>query len=209
MMATHIRFMKKYLILILLLSYWCTCHAQSFEVMTGTKRIFIDAQYLKFFDVEHKISLFSRARATAEYDDQKTDLFTGAYLNYTTKSGFGGTVIGRISSNNSGLDAGVHYFKATKSVMVYALSSININDELLYSWFSIFRYTPPLKEDWKLYSSLELFSAFGQIGHLSSVQRIRLGVDKNGFQFGFAINLNESRFADADINPGVFFRKQF
>lgn len=169
----------------------------------------MDAQYLSFFAGKPKLSLFSRARATAAYNDQSTDLFTGAYLNYTTSSGFGGTVIGRISSRSSGVDAGFHYFRAKKSLVIYALSSINLNDELLFSWFSILRYTPALSKQWKLYTSLELFSAFGQLGHLSSVQRIRAGVDKQGHQFGLALNLNESRFTKTDFNPGIFFRKQF
>ncbi|MFC3811122.1 hypothetical protein [Lacihabitans lacunae] len=195
---------------IILFIFWSSkVSAQSFETMLGTERIFIDAQYLKFFDEDRKISLFSRARATAEYDHQNTNLFTGAYLNYTTKKGVGGTVLGRISTIGSGVDVGIHYFKATKTVMIYALPSININDELLYSWFSIIRYTPTIKNDWKMYTSLELFSAFSEIGHLSSVQRIRLGIDKKGYQFGLAVNLNESRFSDTDINPGVFLRKQF
>lgn len=201
--------MKKALIFIILIATWSKSNGQSFELMTGAARIFIDAQYLKFFDEKNKISLFSRARTTAEYNVQKTDLFTGAYLNYTTKSGLGGTVLGRISSTNSGVDIGVHYFKVTKSFMIYALPSININDELLYSWFFILRFTPKLKNDWKLYTSLELFSAFGQIGHLSSVQRIRLGLDRKGYQFGLAVNLNESRFSETDVNPGVFIRKKF
>ena len=201
--------MKKYTILLILLSNWYLNHAQSFEAMAGTKRIFVDVQYLKFFDSKYKTSLFSRARATAAYNNQKTDLFTGAYLNYTASSGFGGTLIGRIGSNGAGFDLGIHYFKAKKSFMIYALPSININDQLLYSWFSILRYTPDLNEKWKLYSSLELFSAFGQIGHLSSVQRMRLGIDRNGYQFGFAINASESRFTDVDVNTGLFLRKQF
>jgi hypothetical protein len=200
--------MKK-LIFFILLFHWLLSNAQSFELMLGTKRIFIDAQYLKFFDAKNRISLFSRARATTEYSEQYTDLFTGAYLNFTTKSGFGGTVLGRISSNNSGIDAGIHYFKSTKKFMIYALPSVNLNFELLYSWFSILRYTPELKQNWKLYSSLELFSAFGQVGHLNSVQRLRFGVDKNGYQFGLAVNLNVGRFSETDVNSGVFFRKQF
>ncbi|MEM6800852.1 MAG: hypothetical protein AAF696_05580 [Bacteroidota bacterium] len=201
--------MKKLLLFILSFFTLSSIHAQSFEIMPGTKRIFIDAQYLKFLDTHKSFSLFSRTRATAAYDEQATDLFTGAYFNYTTKSGFGGSLLGRISSRNSGVDIGVHYFKAKKSFMIFALTSINISDELLYSWFSILRFTPELKKDWKLYSSLELFSAFGEIGHLSSVQRIRLGLDREAYQFGFAINLNESRFAETDVNPGIFVRKQF
>lgn len=183
--------------------------AQSFEVMPGHKRVFADLQYLKFFDPGQKVSLFARARATSAYNQQATDLFTGAYLNYTTRSGFGGTILGRVASNGSGVDAGVHFFKAKRTFMVYALPSINIGNPLLYSWFSILRYTPPIRENWKVYSSLELFSAFGKEGHLSSAQRIRVGADYKGYQFGPALNLRESPFADRDINMGGFFRKQF
>lgn len=200
---------KRLLAIALLIIASCSAYSQSFEFMPGTERLFIDAQFLKFFDKGKKVSLFSRARATAEYEESLTNLFTGAYLNYTTSSGLGGTVLGRISSANSGVDAGLHYFKARKTVMIYALAAVNINDNLLYSWFSIFRYTPEINEKMKLYSSLELFSAFGEIGHLSSVQRIRLGVWMGLYQFGGAINLNESRFIDTDINPGVFIRTQF
>ncbi|GEM_PF-927994 len=187
------------------------CYAQSFEVMPGTQRIFIDAQYLALFNNSPGFSLFSRARATTEYDEQTTDLFIGAYLNYTTKSGFGGTVLGRISSFNSGVDVGGHYFKANDRFMIYALPSINLGSELLYSWFSILRFTPKLKGDWKLYTSLELFSAFVQTGHTSSVQRIRVGVDKRGYQFGLAVNFASrgKQFELTDTNSGVFLRKQF
>ncbi len=201
--------MKKLLLFILFTTFWMVTNAQNFEVMPGTARLFMDAQYLKFFDKEYKFSLFSRARATTEYDGRATNLFTGAYMNYTTNSGFGATVLGRVATSGAGIDAGIHYFKAKKSLLIYALPSINIGGALLYSWFSIIRYTPELQNEWKLYTSLELFSAFGQVGHLSSVQRIRLGLDKMGYQFGAAINLNESRYANTDVNPGIFFRKEF
>ena len=201
--------MKKLLIsFVILFAHFCGC-TQSFEFMPGSESIFIDAQYLKFVDTDRNISLFSRARATTAYNEPQKDLFTGAYLNYTTAIGIGGTVVGRITSSGSGIDLGVHYVKATKSWMTYALPSININDRLLYSWFSIVRFTPQIAQQWKMYSSLELFSAFNKEGHLSSVQRLRIGASFKEFQFGLAVNLNESKFSDTDVNPGLFFRKQF
>ena len=188
-----------------------TISSQSFEAMAGTERIFIDAQFLKFFDKDFKWSLFSRARATAEYDQNATNLFSGAYLNYTTKSGFGGSLVGRIGTTGSGMDIGPHYFKATKDFSVFILPTINLNDELAYSWFSIMRYTPAIKNDWKVYSSLELFSSFVDEGHVFSVQRIRLGIDKKGYQFGFAVNLTQLRtlIDTNDTNLGAFIRKAF
>lgn len=179
--------------------------------MPGTERLFVDAQWLKSLDEDYRWTLFSRSRATAEYDNNQTDLFTGAYLNYTTTSGLGTTLVGRISSREAGLDIGIHYFKANKNFLIYALPSVSLKSSLNYSWFSIIRYTPVLGEKTRLYSSLELFAAFRQSQYLASVQRLRLGLDLQGYQFGLALNLSGlgDDFPGSDINPGLFIRKQF
>ncbi len=177
--------------------------------MPGTKRIFIDAQWLETFDENKKWSLFSRSRATTDYD-QNTNLFTGAYLNYTSTSGIGGTVLGRVSGLGSGVDAGVHLFKMKKAIMLYALASIEVSEPNTYSWFSILRYTSQINDKWKLYSSLELFSNFNKVDHVASVQRMRLGLDYKGYQFGLALNLSGlGKDYSTDSNPGLFIRKQF
>lgn len=183
---------------------------QSLELMPGTERVFVDAQWLTFFDQGHKWTLFSRSRATAD-NEENTNLFTGAYLNYTTGSGLGGTLVGRISNLGSGGDLGVHFFKAKDGLMLYALGSLALSSELSYSWFSIFRFMPPLSENWDIYSSLELFSSFNREGHEASVQRIRLGLMRNGYQFGLGFNLSGlgRHYSPTDSNPGLFLRKQF
>lgn len=203
--------MNRFLLLLSLSPFFSTVlNAQSLELMPGTERIFVDAQWLKTFDEEMKWSLFSRSRATVDYEG-KTDLFMGAYLNYTTPSGFGGTLVGRISSSGAGTDAGVHFFRGGKTFMIYALASIALQSELNYAWFSIMRFTPALGKKLKLYTSLELFSNFNQQGHLASVQRIRVGADRKGYQWGLALNLSGlgATYSTVDTNPGVFFRKQF
>lgn len=184
--------------------------AQSFELMPGTERIFVDAQWLKTFDKKNQWSLFSRTRATVDYDEN-TNLFTGAYLNYTTRSGFGGTIVGRISTNGAGGDAGIHFFKVSDKFLIYALASVAIQSPFVCSWFSIIRYYPKLGDKWKLYSSLELFSSFNNDGHVASVQRIRLGLDRQGYQFGLGLNLTglDNEYSTTDTNPGIFIRKQF
>ncbi|MEM9834312.1 MAG: hypothetical protein AAF944_27025 [Bacteroidota bacterium] len=184
--------------------------AQSLELMPGTERIFIDIQWLKTFDQARRWSLFSRSRATVDYEEN-TNLFTGAYLNYTTPSGFGGTLVGRISTSGAGGDIGGHFFKAKESFLIYALASVDINTEFVYSWFSIVRYTPRLNDTWRVYTSLELFSNFNTDGHIASVQRLRAGVDRQGYQFGLALNLAGlgQDYSTTDTNPGIFVRKQF
>lgn len=203
--------MKRVLILLAIpLFLSLKASAQSFEFMPGTERVFIDAQWLKTFDEEREWSLFSRSRATVDYDEQ-TNFFMGAYLNYTTRSGFGGTVLGRISTLGAGGEAGIHFFKAKESFMIYALASMEISSKLAYSWFSMLRFTPELNEKWRLYTSLELFSNFNTVGHAASVQRIRGGLDRQGYQFGLALNLSGigKDYGTTDTNPGIFLRKQF
>ena len=191
-----------------MLAIQCT-FGQSFEVMPGTKRLFVDAQWPKQFE-DTQWSLFSRSRATDDYHSS-TSLFTGGYLNYTSSRGLGGTLVGRISSIGSGMDAGVHFFKGNPKMMIYALASFELSSESSYSWFSIFRYYPQLSKNWKFYSSLELFSNFVRDTHNASVQRIRLGVDRNGFQFGLAANFSGlgRQYNMTEMNPGIFIRKDF
>lgn len=196
------------LICLLLLSF-SPCAGQSLEFMPGHERIFADVQWLKFVGSENKWSLFSRTRATVTYENQ-SDIFTGAYLNYTTKHGLGGSIIGKIGSTGGGADAGIHIFKANSTWMLFGLASIGLKNELEYSWFSICRYTPDLTETWKLYTSLELFTLFGREGHLISIQRIRLGLDRQQWQFGLAANLSELGSSwSGQSNLGVFVRKTF
>ena len=153
--------------------------------------------------------MFSRTTATIDYNNN-TSLFSGAYLNYTSKSGFGGSLVGRVTGNGASTDIGVHFSKLKSDWMLFALSSISIKSELEYSWFSIFRYTPTLKNDWKLYSGLELFTLFNQNNHVISVQRIRLGLDYHGFQFGVGGNIAHlGTDWESGTNIGGFIRKTF
>ena len=184
--------------------------SQSLELMAGSERVFTDVQWLEFFNREMDWNLFSRARSIVDYENN-TNQFMGAYLNYTTPSGFGGTMVGRIASAGSGLDTGVHYFKARESFMMYALASLTLVQGPGISWFSITRFTPKIDDKWKLYSSFELFSSFDYKQHQFSTQRLRLGLDNLGNQFGIAVNISETgkEIAHSDTNPGFFIRKQF
>jgi len=184
--------------------------AQSFEAMVGQEHIFMDIQWLKPLSKDNKWTLFTRARATADYEE-RTNHLTGAYLNYTTKSGFGGTLIGSMRTSGAGGEAGIHYFKLTENFMFYGLPTIHFRKDLAYSWFSIMRYRPSLNEKLRLYTSLELFSYFEEDAHVASVQRIRLGLEAKKYQFGVAANLSGfgSSYAIGDENVGVFVRREF
>lgn len=179
--------------------------------MAGNEGLFADVQYFKpLFGKDYQFSVFSRTRGTLSYEN-KANILSAAYFNYTSKYGVGASVIGSLSSSNGGGGAaGINYFKVHKALTVFILTAVEIDDPPRYSYFSIFRYQPKLKGDWKMYSSLELYSLFGNTGHLVSVQRIRVGVDWKKLQFGPAANLSELGSDPIFIgNYGFFIRREF
>ena len=201
--------MMKQLFTIVLVSVSTLSFGQSLELMVGHERLFADVQWLKFIDTDKQFSLFSRTTATVDYE-YNTSLFSGAYLNYTTKVGIGGSLVGRVTGNGASTDVGLHISKGAQNWMLFGIASISLKSELEYMWFSIFRYTPPLKDDWKLYSSVELFTLFNQNTHIISVQRIRLGLDYKGLQFGAGGNISQLGTDWVNgTNIGGFVRKTF
>ena len=114
-------------------------NAQSLELMVGNQGVFADVQWLKPLDSTFRWSVFSRGRATVSYEGE-TNLFLGAYVNYTSRPGIGLSLVGRIGSSSTGGDLGVHFFKKQKIWMLFALLSAGLNAkrQLEYSWFSIF-----------------------------------------------------------------------
>lgn len=182
---------------------------QSLEVMVGHERIFTDIQWFKPVDADRRVSVFSRTRATVDYNNN-TNLFTGAYLNYTLHTGVGASVIGKAGAAGAGVDAGIHFLKITPAFTTFVLVSAGLKNRLEYSWFSISRYTPKISDKCKLYTSLELFSLFQPGDHLASVQRIRVGLRISQTEFGAAANLSETgnKWLTSE-NFGGFVRRSF
>jgi len=119
--------------------------------MPGNNFVFADLQFFKPFDKKYKATIFSRTRTRLTYDDAANgiDFFSGAYLNYTTKIGLGGSLIGRVNNTGSDMDIGIHYYKQTKDFSVFALPSLSLSSNGIWSWFSIIKFRPSINKKWK------------------------------------------------------------
>lgn len=178
--------------------------------MGGNSRVFADIQWLKPLTSDYEFSLFSRTRATVTYE-QQTDLFTGAYLNYTRSKGFGLSLVGRIDQRVGGGDCGVHFFKNQKDITAFVLLSAALDQADHYSLFSIVRYRPPIDTQWKWFSGIELYIAWLRGAHRVSVIRLRFGAEWKDLAFGLGA---DGVYADHNVqlmnsNFGVFLRQQF
>ncbi|WP_010518582.1 hypothetical protein [Croceivirga radicis] len=198
------------LILVLGLLSFNNINAQRFELMPGTERLFFDIQWFEKFDSQGKWTLFSRTRGSYDYEDT-TDIFSGAYFEYTTKSGFGPTFLGRIASTVAGAELGVHFIKQINNWSIYSLLSQEIRNQFDISWFSIVKFTPNISKTLKLYSSVELFMNFEKADHNVSVQRFRTGITKNNYFIGIGLNttFTGTNFDLNYTNLGIFVKKQF
>ncbi len=185
-------------------------YTQSVEVMPGTEYFFADVQFFKPLDKQYRTTFFHRTRVQLDYDNQ-TSFFTAGYFNYTTTSGFGPSLVSRLDNGGGNLDLGVHYYRQGGQATFFGLLSASLTDGGVLSWFSIFRFTPPLTEEWKLYTSVELFTVLRKADHAASIQRLRLGLSHRSYQFGLAANLLElgNDFTFLDDNYGLFIRKEF
>jgi hypothetical protein len=76
--------------------------------------------------------------------------------------------------------------------------------------FTLFEYRPELTRKLKLYTRLQVMLNHGPSHFNRGYQRLRIGIDLNKLQFGFAQNLDQFG-ADLSMrsNTGVFLRKEF
>jgi len=202
--------MKYFISCTLILIVFSYGKTQSIELMPSTEYLFTDVQFFKPLDKKYAASLFSRTRAEINYDNE-VSFFSAAYLNYTTKSGFGISGIGRMNNRRADFDAGIHFYKSIKDLTIFSIISKSLTTEEAYSLFTIFRFRPAINEKWKFYSAFELAMFFRNTDHLSSLQRIRAGLDYQKYQFGLAANLLElgSDFEFFNNSYGVFVRREF
>ena len=200
--------MNKILLLTFVFALGAFCgKAQSIEVMPGNENVFSDVQLLKpLIKNDYRFTVFNRTRTVLDYDNN-ANLLTLAYANYTHKTGFGFSALGSIGST-SGL--GINYFKKTDHFSIFALVASELESIPGYSFFTITKWKPAINERWKLYTSVELLSLVNKLGHQISIQRLRLGIEKGQYQFGFAANV--SFLGDKWVNNGnygPFFRIEF
>lgn len=184
--------------------------SQSYELMPSSEYVFADIQFLKPFDKQYRFTLFSRTRIEVDYEEQ-VSFFSGAYFSYTDKSGFGTTVLGRVNNAGAGADFGIHFNHTKDTWSFFGLLAKDLGESKDYSWFSIFRYRPKINDQWRVYNSIELFTAMSGGDHGASLQRVRIGVEKGGYQFGFGFNWLElgNSFLFINDSYGLFIRKEF
>ena len=194
----------------------------SVEVMAGDKSVTLDTKLIK--PLGEGFGLFNRNRVTLGYqgaesiDDVKVSSFHVLKLTYAIPGVDGlKTFAGSIMVPGGKVDPimGMQYAQKFADFTLYQEIAMGMNNPTspTITWLSNLSYTAELTDGLKLVTNVEGASNFGELGHNFSVQRFRLGLDINGYQFGAAADLtekgNDVAPRDVGYNLGAFVKKVF
>jgi hypothetical protein len=214
----------KKIILILLLFMSGKVSAQiPVEIFGGNERSTFDMMYFKYTKKRSgdnsRFLFFNRNRASVDYRMTSSEYLpsfgiTGA-ISYNAPSlkGMAPVIVAQIFNRSVLLKAGVQYAYQKKRLTVFSWLVAETVSEPKVDFFILGRYTPKLTEKTDLFLQVETINAFATSSgkENSFVQRIRVGLKFNYWQFGAGIDLSQigrKEFA-THSNAGVFLRHEF
>ena len=207
---------EKIIAIILFFHVAFTINAQSVEAYAGHERAGMDILWYKFLKNESggqlPLLFFSRTRANTDWDNAPTAFGSTNALSYNFKNGVGIVAVASFLNNGFTPKTGVQLVKAKGDFLFFGWLVADLKKAGNLDLFGLFRYTPVLKADWRLFSQVELFPVFNPDAEIWSLtQRIRLGAKYHQWAAGFMADFNQTGKTDfvKTNNIGGFVRHDF
>lgn len=190
--------------------------AQMAEVYGGNKRSGVDIIWFKYFRNQQKENsaflFFSRNRASADYKQSPTAFGSTNAVSYNFKNGIGIVAVGSFLNSGFVPKTGIQYFKAKKDFVCFGWLVADLKKKGHVDLFGLFKYTPKMSEQWRLFCQAELFPVYQPAtGYWNLTQRFRLGGKYAAWAGGLMLDLNQSgriEFTHTH-NVGGFIRYDF
>jgi hypothetical protein len=190
--------------------------AQMAEVYGGNKRSGVDIMWFKYFRNQQKENsaflFFSRNRASIDYKQSPTVFGSTNAVSYNFKSGIGMVAVGSFINSGFVPKAGVQYFKAKHDFVFFGWLVADLKKKGNVDLFGLFKYTPKISEQWRLFSQVELFPVYNPSSEIWNLtQRFRLGGKCQAWAGGLMLDLNQTGKANftSTNNIGGFIRYDF
>jgi hypothetical protein len=193
------------------------------EIFAGNERATLDILFFKF--IKNKTAqntkwlFFNRNRASIDYKMTTTTnlpqfSFTEA-ISYNDKKlkGFAPVLVAQLLNRGVYGKLGMQYAITGKNYTVFNWVVSELKDHPNIDYFLLTRYTPKLNSKLNLFTQVELLSsiATAQKNKHTFVQRIRLGLKRNLWQFGLGADFSEigkTNYVHTQ-NIGAFLRHEF
>ncbi len=184
------------------------------EILAGNQSGTLDTKIL--LPIAPYTKIFNRNRITGLYQDGSVSNFHILSLNINPYIP-GLDIVAEVdATSGAGLEprAGLQYFRKFGDFGMVGFSSIALKKNPTGLLMTNLSYNPKFTELLGLASNAELSTTLSKYGHNVSVQRLRLGLDIAGYQFGPAADLKEITNHDNEntafsYNVGGFFKKNF
>ncbi|HRY97889.1 MAG TPA: hypothetical protein P5550_02425 [Bacteroidales bacterium] len=192
------------------------------ELFVGQNRTTLDVMFFRFFEDSQerpsKLLLFNRNRAGIDRAMSPTSNlpqfgFTEALsYNHPKLNGIAPVFVVQVFNSGAYTKAGIQYAFLREKVTLFSWLVSETERKPALDHYLLLRFTPGITNELKLFSQIESLSTFPTDSDLYSfTQRIRLGVEWRGFQFGAGSDLTE-RSGHPDpfsSNTGLFLRYDF
>jgi hypothetical protein len=216
--------MKRIVLIGLVLAVFGNAKAQTpFEVFAGNKKASVDVLFFKWFKNHNEKNtpwlLFNRSRGVMDYEQTTTQnlpqmgIVNSISYNLPQLKGVAPVINATILNRGVLGRAGVQFYKRKNAITLFTWLVYDIVDNEVVDFYVLTRYEPKLTEKWSIFSQLELINAFSveANGGNAHVQRIRLGLKRNLWQFGLGADNSQINNSDffMNNNAGIFIRHEF
>jgi hypothetical protein len=193
------------------------------ELLAGNKKATLDILFFRYVKNRNgqntKFLFFNRNRAGIDYTITKTENlpqfgFTEA-VSYSIKklNGFAPVLATQIVNKGISPKFGIQYANIKKNATVFCWIVTETLENPNIDFFFLGRMTPKLSKKLHLFAQLELVNSVPTVraNSFSLIQRLRLGLKMNGFQFGTGLDLvqNGRKIVAKSNNFGLFLRYEF
>jgi hypothetical protein len=170
----------------------------SFEALVGDEAVFAQLVLNRNFSSTSKLSLFSLATYTADYnseeDNDEYELNTINQISYDLGKGFG--LMGGVNVNSEiGLSPviGPKHVYGSRKFLAVSILSYSVNGEHDLSFFGTYEFTPALSKTTSLFTKLQVLlnHSLGENQHNRSFLYLRIGLKQDSLNFGLGANLDQ------------------
>jgi hypothetical protein len=193
------------------------------EVFVGHERSTIDIMFFRFFKnssgEQSRFLFFNRNRAAIDYEMTSTSYlpqfgFTEAIsYNHPKLRGFAPVAVVQVFNSGVYPKAGIQYYRMKGNFTIFTWLISETLSQPAIDYYLLSRYEPKLTSKLGLFTQVELLNAFQTDPGRSKnfVQRFRVGLKTNAWQYGVGADLAQSEGNDYKLqsNAGIFLRYVF
>lgn len=190
--------------------------AQMAEFYAGHQRTGVDLMWFKNFrnvkEERTPFLFFSRNRVSIDYKNSPALFGSTNAISYNLKNGLGVVAVASLLNNGLVPKVGVQYYKQKGGLLFFGWLVADVKQKGNLDLFGLLRFTPPIKDEWKGFTQLELFPVYTPgTGFWNITQRGRLGATYHAWAGGLMMDFNQTgrkQFTSTQ-NTGVFVRYEF